>query len=284
MSLMQLMLDLEEAAGPSSAAASDEPTLPAVAKPAGLAQPQDAPLPQPQAGEPALFVATTLEAWDTDEPHIYARDVTLDGVCYRRLDPEYYAWLRHRMTMARAAAEAGKLPGPAFTRLRAAFNAVHTWATDHMGEQVLAAAVAELDAKQCRPPVALPPEPDLPEPPARHVPSSPAGHCFPQDGGWPHFHEVTDDAVARVDAIRDQALALGWTEARLYQNRGRLRFPYGQDYGLVCCLGRDEQLGEVTCEWIALHKPNGSALRFYRCDACPQVPPVTSRSAPVGNK
>ena len=284
MSLMQLMLDLEEAAGPSSAAAGDVPTAPAGVTPAEPARPQDVPRPQPQAGEPTLFVATTLESWDTDEPHIYARDVTLDGVCYRRLDPEYYAWLRHRMTRARAAADAGKLPGPAFARLRDAFNAVHAWATAHLGDRALAAAVGELDVKQYRPPVALPPEPDQPEPPARSRPSMPAGHCFPKGGDWPYFQEVTQDAVARVDAIRDQALTLGWTEARLYQNRGRLRHPYGQDYGLVCCLGRDERIGEVTREWIALHRPNGSVLRFYRSASCPQVFPVTSRCAPVGNQ
>jgi len=41
--------------------------------------------------EPALFAATNLAFWETDKPHYYARDVGIDGTCFRRLDPEYYA-------------------------------------------------------------------------------------------------------------------------------------------------------------------------------------------------
>ncbi|MBI4774732.1 MAG: hypothetical protein HY788_11220 [Deltaproteobacteria bacterium] len=32
---------------------------------------------------------------------LLARDVNIEGVCYRRPDPEYYAWLRHKMTLAK---------------------------------------------------------------------------------------------------------------------------------------------------------------------------------------
>ena len=242
MSLMQLMLDLEGAAELSSAA-GQEPTPLAAAEPAGPVPPPDSTQTHPQAGKPAgelaLYVSTTLEAWDTDEPQVYARDVTLDGVCYRRLDPEYYAWLRNRMTMAKAAAEAGKLLGPAFDRLREAFNVIHAWAAEHLGDKALAAAVGALDAKIYLPPVAQPLDQEPTAPLMPCLPQVPAGHCYPHDGDWPFFHEVTQEAVAKVDAIRDQALQHGWTESALYQNRGHLRYPYGQDYGLVCCLGRE---------------------------------------------
>ena len=66
-----------------------------------------------------------------------------------------------------------------------------------------------------------------------------------------------------VDAIRDQALALGWSEAALYQNRGRYCFPVGGDYGLVCFLHDGREIGQVTRESIEIVMPSGSRLRHY---------------------
>ena len=75
-------------------------------------------------------------------------------------------------------------------------------------------------------------------------------------------------AVARVDTIRDQALALDWSEIALYQNRGRIRFPSGQDYGLVCFVDGDRSIGEVTGQSIEIIHggPRQSRLRFYNPD------------------
>lgn len=72
-----------------------------------------------------------------------------------------------------------------------------------------------------------------------------------------------------MDATRDHALALGWTEARLYQNRGHFRFPCGGEYGLVCFVGEDKQVGEVTTQYIEIlvgSPPRESRLRFYNLD------------------
>lgn len=80
---------------------------------------------------------------------------------------------------------------------------------------------------------------------------------------------VLPSAAAKVDAIRDQALVLGWNEARLYQNRGRLRFPFGGDYGLVCFVGEDKRISEVTKQHIEIlvgSPPRESRLRFYNPD------------------
>ncbi len=41
--------------------------------------------------ETALYAATNLESWETDEPNHLARDVGIAGSCFRRLDPDYYA-------------------------------------------------------------------------------------------------------------------------------------------------------------------------------------------------
>ena len=53
--------------------------------------------------ETVRYAVTNLESWETDEPHHYARDVGIDGTCFRRLDPDYYAWLRHKMELAKKA-------------------------------------------------------------------------------------------------------------------------------------------------------------------------------------
>ena len=94
-------------------------------------------------------------------------------------------------------------------------------------------------------------------------------YLFPKDGNHPFTEKVLPAAVAKVDAIRDQALALGWSEARLYQNRGRLRFPFGGDYGLVCFIGEDKRVGEVAKHHIEIlvgSPPRESRLRFYNPD------------------
>ena len=44
-----------------------------------------------------LFVSTSLATWTTANPEQFARDFQINDTVYRRLDPEYYAWLRSRM-------------------------------------------------------------------------------------------------------------------------------------------------------------------------------------------
>ncbi len=78
------------------------------------------------------------------------------------------------------------------------------------------------------------------------APTPSTEHLFPRDGCLPSTLSVAPEAVAQVDAIREEAMQLGWTEAGLYQNRGRYPFPYGQEYGLVCFLSGARQVGEVT--------------------------------------
>ena len=74
--------------------------------------------------------------------------------------------------------------------------------------------------------------------------------------------------MPKIDAIRDQALALGWRESQLYQNPGRFRFPCGRDDGLVCFLEDDQRIGEVTRQSIEIlgPPPQETRLRFYNPD------------------
>ena len=55
------------------------------------------------APQETLFVSTALARWVTHEPERIARDFQINDTVYRRLDPEYYAWLRSRMNLAQLA-------------------------------------------------------------------------------------------------------------------------------------------------------------------------------------
>ena len=57
---------------------------------------------------------------------------------------------------------------------------------------------------------------------------------FPADGVYKYTKPVTARALARLNAIYDEASALGWTHARLCQNRAHVPFPEGPDFGLAC--------------------------------------------------
>jgi hypothetical protein len=207
----------------------------------------------------ALYVATNLETWETCTPE---RDQ--DAICepcgFRRLDPEYYAWLRSRMVVAQKRYQAGRLPVGQYEELRTRFNAVHAWAVERFGEPVLQEAVRTLDPRAYRPPTVK----DAEEADSSDVvDAAPPAHFYPVQGDWRFTEPVSPQAVAKVDAVRERALAAGWSEAQLYQNRGRYSFPCGQDYGLVCFLHGDDQVGEMTAQFIEIINARGTRLRFY---------------------
>ena len=127
--------------------------------------------------ETALYAATNLESWETDEPHHYARDVRVAGTCFRRLDTDYYAWLRHKMELAKKAAGSGRLPARSFEALRTRFNVIHARAMAHLGEEALRTAIRLLDPKTYAPPRLDPVDgqpTDAPPPPKSSSPAVPA--------------------------------------------------------------------------------------------------------------
>jgi hypothetical protein len=196
-----------------------------------------------------LFVSTSLEVWSTDEPQRFARDFQINDTVYRRLDPEYYAWLRSRMDLAKKAANAGQLNAAAFEDLRVQFNAVHEWAMGRFGEERLLEAVRKMRASEYKPPI---PEDDQPQAPLPRAPKSAGDHVSPE-------------VVAMVDTIAKQALALGWKHERLYA-AGRGIFD--PQRGLVRYLKPDDVIGEVTAQSIEIIQPPPAAVRqrFYNPD------------------
>ena len=219
----------------------------------------------------SIYVSTSLEIWEPAQPDLLARDVTLNGVCFRRLDPEYYAWLRHKLSIAEKALDAGKLAYEKYGVMLARFNEVHMLAVDRFGRDRLGAAMDSLDCRDYA----------APGPVASQAPPKPAGrdqaaptkspaepYLYPANGDWPFTKKITPSALAKVDAIRDQAVSLGWAEERLYQNRGRYPFPCGQDYGLVCFVNDDRQIGEVAAQYIEIigPPPQEAHNRFFNPD------------------
>ena len=130
-------------------------------------------------GKPVLLVSTTLDAWECPDPQHYAADVTLNEIPYRKLDPDYYAWLRHRMTQVKGRADKGIIPQAMFAILRDKFNGIRQWAVQHLGEPALRQAVSELESKRYTPPR---PHPD---------------HCFHG------IHQLPEDQSNWPPALRD---------------------------------------------------------------------------------
>jgi len=97
-----------------------------------------------------LMVATNLDSWEADDPR-FGYEVMLD-TCYRQMDATYYAWLRHRMENAQSAHKAGNLNDAAFDTLREQFNAIHSWAVIHIGEDALRTAIRTTNVKTYVPP------------------------------------------------------------------------------------------------------------------------------------
>ena len=190
----------------------------------------------------SLFVSTSLDTWTTGQPEIFARDVRINDTAYRRLDPEYYAWLRSRMYLVKLAAGAGRISPDAFEELRQKFNAVHEWALAHFGENLLRDALRNLDTRIYAPPVV---EDDRPVRPARAA---------------EHF---AAEAVAVVDQIRDQALSLGWMLESLYGTGNSTHALFGKACGLAGLLKPTHRIGEVARQSIEIILPNGVRQRFY---------------------
>ena len=206
-----------------------------------------------------LFVSTSLDTWATNQPEAFTRDFQINDTCYRRLDPEYFAWLRAKMTAARKVAQSGQLPIDAFNELRSRFNAIQSWAVEHFGEPRLRDAIRVLNAQAYAPPVA--------EPPTTGVPAH--GSVCQDARGRRNSRDVSPDATALVDTIREKALALDWNHYRLYRVPATRRSVIVADGGLVCYLRAGGRIGEVTRQSIEIigAPPLEVRQRFYNPDA-----------------
>lgn len=244
------LIDRGQASGPWP-----DPSTPA---PGDACAPEPEPVPTiPREPRPrcrrkaALYVATDLRSWETEEPRRHAADVDIDGTDYRRLNRQYYAWLRRMMDRAMRAYDACKMSDQAFEGLCARFSVVQTWAVGQWGDRRLRTSVAAFDAKAFT----------LPGTARRAL------KVVPAFAGPPLIrYDLPRSAYAEVERIREEASALGWSEASLNQTLGAHPFPIGRDYGLVCFLRDGDRIGDVTAESIEIigPAPQEARLRFLR--------------------
>ena len=197
-----------------------------------------------------LFVSTSLDTWATNQPEAFTRDFQINDTCYRRLDPEYFAWLRGKLALAKEAADLGRIDRAAFDELRSRFQEIEAWALEHFSSRALLAAMRALETRLYRPPQAeSEPRRGAPAPPSRE-------------------DERISRAVRLVDGIREKALELGWSLERLYRHEGFHKRPFAGVSGLVCYIAAGTRLGEVARQWIEIIGPPPTEVRtrFYNPD------------------
>ena len=211
------------------------------------------------------YVSTDLRMTELTAPEAVRQDMMIEGVWYRRLDAQYFVWIERQVELARRIAEQGKIAKPALDALLSRFQEVNEWVDENLGADKIQASKKLFDPATYAPPPAAQPVSKMNEKPT--APSSTTTpHLYPADGDWKFTRSVPLEVVAQVDAIRDKALTLGWSEARLYQNRGNIKYPCGQDWGLVCTLDNGETIGEVTRQYIEIFTQSGVRQRFINFD------------------
>lgn len=201
---------------------------------------------------PALFVATSLDTWQTDRPSAFNRDVQINDTVYRHLDPEYFAWLRSKMTIAKMAHLAGHLPVEDYETLRGRFNRVQDWAIGAHGEAALVEASRGLDARRY-----APPEPIM---------------LVSRERFERPLEVARAQARVKVEAIVDEAVALGWNaDALVGMGSGRDAGNAGDAARrpaavLGECLRAGAEIGRITREAIEIMLPSGIRQHFYNPD------------------
>jgi len=218
-----------------------------------------------------IYISSDLEIIEEYNNTYFAKQVLINDKGFTVLTPEVYSWLRQRMEKAHTAYKAGKLAEQSWNALRERFYPVHDWAVQAWGNDAIEKL---LESPQKNPFAVF-------KKPMGAKPKQDDSYLYPVDGDWPCIHPVLPDAIAKVDAIKDKAISLGWSEARLYQNRGRFKFPLGGDYGLVCFVGKNDSLGEVTRQFIEIFRTSGmrkSRLCFYNADTdLPWIKKITKK-------
>lgn len=76
----------------------------------------------------ALYVAPDLEYWITDEPHIWADKVTINGKQFVKLTPDVIAWFKGQIAQGERACNNGKISPDEYLRVVRAFCPVYEFA------------------------------------------------------------------------------------------------------------------------------------------------------------
>jgi len=203
--------------------------------------------------ECGLWVSTDLTMQTLRGPRLHPEDVVQGSKAFRRLSPDFFLWLegrfaafRRKASLTGQLAEDAKAFAQHFQRIDRAAHEVFTPEDFEEAQMRLARFPMESPNK------------------AGAGPASTSTFSFAADNSFRIHRNVTHHALAEVDFVRDEALALGWTEPELYGTRGRFTFPCGPGYGLVCFIHPEQRLGAVSEQSIQLRCRGGHSLHFYR--------------------
>lgn len=210
----------------------------------------------------ATFVSTSMTVVTKDVQHIDSELIYIGDTAHYRLTPLFWAYLRHAFNNATLACESGKLDGSTYSELLSRISNIYNAALAQYGEADLK------DAERAYTPAkwkrhcerlaqgTMPVNDEF----DTDTLSAPTGaYRYPADGTGA-YHPVSKTALALVDAIRDKAIAAGWTLPQLYRNVGIAN----RDWGLVCYIGPDDRIGEIARQSIEIVHPRAShTLHFY---------------------
>lgn len=209
----------------------------------------------------ATFVSTSMTVETKGAQHIDSELIYIGDTVHYRLTPLFWAYLRHAFNNATRACEAGKLDAGTYSELLDRISRIYNMAVAQFGEADIKSAEQSFTPAKWK----------------RHCErlaqgTTPIENEFDTDTGVPTgtyrypadgtgaYHPVSKTALALVDAIRDKAIAAGWTMNQLYRNVGIAN----RDWGLVCYIGPDDRIGEITRQSIEIAHPRAShTLHFY---------------------
>ena len=210
----------------------------------------------------ATFVSTSMCVAHKGAQHIESELIYIGDVAHYRLTPLFWAYLRHAFNNATRACEARKLDGSTYSELLERISRIYNMALAQYGTDAIKSAEQTFTPPkwkrhcECLSQGAKPIEnefdTDAPTGAAYRYPANATGA----------YHTVSKTALALVDAIRDKAIAAGWTMPQLYRNVGIAN----RDWGLVCYIGTEDRIGVITRQSIEIvHRSTGGArsLHFY---------------------
>ena len=198
------------------------------------------------------YVSPDLKFIELPISENHHQDVIREGVTFRRLDADYFVWIEQTVTLVQKAHARGRIPQKAYSGLMNRYRVVQKWIEANISRKVLIAARKRSNLAEYSPPQAVGKEKPQPESP------KPRPYLFPVGGVWEHTVPIDPAVVKLVDAIRDEALSKGWTEASLYQNRGH--YPAGKWYGLVCVLDITDRIEKIDDQSIHIRTFKGAAI------------------------
>jgi len=217
----------------------------------------------------AVYVATDATFIEMDFPigmETMPTAIMKFGKTLHLLTPEYWAWFNHKYHLMENALTRKKISETAFAEILDRISKLYNQAVAIYGKEMLDAAVRTADVRKldelikrenavtgCNqgnggsrhsvPSLVV----ERGSQPARKPASAPSAPARSQ-------------AIEKVDAICDRALALGWTRDQLYRMDG---VAY-RDWGLVRFLDPDDEIGEITLQRIEIiNRKSGRPLCFY---------------------